>query len=337
MQFSHDYQSIQEAACIDLPEDCSPEKDFKVFLAALHDAINQAKLGRNFKGKDAVVCVHQRDLFLHSIRVGKQESKSLATVVQQEAAERVPYSMLDAEIRHIESHEIRHGEQTLREVIILACFRPRLESILDTCIACGLSPLSVDVEPAAILRAYTSQHRRESDNEDRVLYLHVGYSNSSVVIAEGQNVLFIKTIETGGMHFNHAVARSLDMKLSDASNLRKHNSDRRRSQQTPEVERSVLNAMRDELEKLQHELSMCIRYHSVTFRGKPLVRIIVSGGEANETLRGELQRTTGIDTELGDPTRLFNSTLNLGRSSQWDVAVGLALRVPDPKRKETAQ
>ncbi|GAA4422566.1 pilus assembly protein PilM [Bremerella cremea] len=326
VQFSKDYKSVQEAAVVDLPEDISPDKDFDGYLAALGQTLQNARIGRNFRGHDAIICIHQRDLFLHNIRVGKSDSKALANIVHQEAADRIPYSMIDAEIRFLESEEIRQGEQLLREVIIMACYRPKLEAILDQCEKSGFRPVSVDVEPMAILRSFTRQYRREADDEDRVLYIHVGYTNTLVIIAQGGQVLFVKYIDVGGRHFDEAVARQLDMSLTDAINLRKHNADRRRGQQTPEVERSVLNAMRDELERLQNELAMCIRYHSVTFRGKPLVRVVLCGGEATESLRNEVERLSGIETVLGDPLRIYESTQSFGRRSQWDVAVGLAAR-----------
>lgn len=326
VQFTKDYRAIHEAATIDFPEEISADKDFEGYLQVLGEGLQKARIGRNFRGHDAIICVHQRDLFLHNIRIGKSDPKALANLVHQEAADRIPYSMLDAEIRFIESQDIRQGEQLLREVIIMACFRPRLEAILETCEKVGFHPVSVDVEPLAILRAFTRQHRREADEQDRVIYVHVGYSNTAVIIAEGQQVLFIKYIDVGGRHFDEAVAKQLDMKMSDAMNLRKHNADRRRSQQTPEVERSVLNAMRDELERLQNELAMCIRYHSVTFRGKPLVRMVLCGGEATESLRAEMERVSAIETVLGDPLRIYDHTQSMGRKTQWDVAVGLAVR-----------
>jgi len=326
VQFAQGYGSIQEATAIELPEAASAEKDYQAYLESLGQTLQRARVGRNFRGHDAIICIHQRDLFLHNIRVGKSDPKALANIVHQEAADRIPYSMLDAEIRFVESEDIRQGDQILREVIIMACFRPRLEALLETCEKSGFRPVSVDVEPMAILRSFTTQHRREADEEDRVLYVHVGYSNTVVIIAQGKEPLFVKYIDVGGRHFDEAVARQLDMSLSDAVNLRKHNSDRRRTQQTPEVERSVINAMRDELERLQNELAMCIRYHSVTFRGKPLIRMVLSGGEATESLRMELQRVAGIETEIGDPLRIYEAPQNFGRHAQWDIATGLAAR-----------
>lgn len=71
---------------------------------------------------------------------------------------------------------------------------------------------------------------------------------------------------------------------------------------------------------------MCLRYYSVTFRGQPLVRVVVSGGEANESLLENLTARLGLPCELGDPLRSFEKQGSWGRVGQWDMAAGLALR-----------
>jgi type IV pilus assembly protein PilM len=84
--------------------------------------------------------------------------------------------------------------------------------------------------------------------------------------------------------------------------------------------------MRPALEKLVGELSMCVRYHSVTFRGKPLQRLVLGGGEASATLLESLNKRVGLEGELSDPFRMYPRAGKTGRTGQWDVAAGLALR-----------
>ncbi|MFI4874381.1 MAG: hypothetical protein ACIALR_03555, partial [Blastopirellula sp. JB062] len=136
----------------------------------------------------------------------------------------------------------------------------------------------------------------------------------------------IKYLDLGGRQFDEAVEKRLDMSLRQAADLRKHNGDRRRTQRDPEIERSLAEATRPIVEKLLAELSMCIRYHSVTFRGKPLVRLLLSGGEANAPLADVLSKRLSLDAELGDPLRAYDELQQIARRSVWDVAVGLALR-----------
>jgi type IV pilus assembly protein PilM len=186
--------------------------------------------------------------------------------------------------------------------------------------------LAVDVEPAALVRSYISQYRRDEDKTQRALFLHVGYHSTAVVITKGDDPLFLKYLDIGGQHFDEAVAKHLSMELPDAAALRRNSGDRRSDLQDPEIAASIADGIRPVIERLTNELSMCIRYHSVTFRGQPLVRLVLGGGEATALLLEALGKRLALKCELSDPLRHVPNQLQLGRKGQWDVAVGLALR-----------
>jgi type IV pilus assembly protein PilM len=116
------------------------------------------------------------------------------------------------------------------------------------------------------------------------------------------------------------------MNASEAWALRRHNGDRRVDQQDPEIARGIAEATRPVIDKLTNEVSMCVRYYSVAFRGQPLKRMIVAGGEATAALAERLGTQLDIKSELGDPLRAFESASLPGRRCQWDVALGLAMR-----------
>jgi type IV pilus assembly protein PilM len=110
----------------------------------------------------------------------------------------------------------------------------------------------------------------------------------------------------------------------DAEDLRLKNVDRRCDRKDPYMARRIHQATRPVVDKLMGELAMCVRYHSVTFRGQPLERLVLGGGEASAQLLEVFQKRLGC--ELSDPLRLFQTAVNRGRLGQWDVAAGLALR-----------
>jgi type IV pilus assembly protein PilM len=116
------------------------------------------------------------------------------------------------------------------------------------------------------------------------------------------------------------------MNSAEAATLRRHNGDRRSDQQDSEVARSVAEAVRGVIDRLAQELSLCMRYYSVTFRGQPLARLVLSGGEASPTFCDWLQPRIDLNCELGEPLRSFEPQPTQGRKAQWDVAAGLALR-----------
>jgi type IV pilus assembly protein PilM len=124
-----------------------------------------------------------------------------------------------------------------------------------------------------------------------------------VIIAQNDDALFVKYIDVGGRQMDEAVSRALNMDISEANALRRRND-----------------------EGIDPEITLCVRYHSVTFRGKPLERLLVGGGEASTMIVNLLSERLGMPAHASDPFRRLENRTERGRGGQWDVAAGLALR-----------
>ncbi|MFT5526786.1 MAG: type IV pilus assembly protein PilM, partial [Pirellulaceae bacterium] len=284
VQFCGDGKRLMDTARWDFgPSDESTleEEDYE---ACVSDAINQARDAHNFRGKEAIVCLTNRDLFIQNIRVPTGTAEEIERSVRQEAVGRLPYSLDDAELKYIESGDVKQGDNVMREVIVFACPRSTVRKLIRRVEAAGLIPVSIDLEPAAVLRTFVNQYSRQEDAKVRTLVLHVGHSATLVMIAEGEEVFFVKYVDIGGRDMDKAVADFLELDRYDASSLRRFNGERREDRRDPEIERSVGQAIRPILDRLFKELAMCLRYHSVTFRGKPLGRIVLGGPEATDEL-----------------------------------------------------
>ncbi|QDU94762.1 type IV pilus assembly protein PilM [Lignipirellula cremea] len=326
VQFSGDGSRLVESARWDLPP-APAEQPPGSLGQRWTEAIKRALHGRRFQGREAVVCLSNRRLFLQNIRLPKVEDDVLGRLVQQEAASRIPFPIAEAEIRYLAAAEVRQGDAVMREVILMACHRPLLEEMLHAVEGAKLRPVAVDVEPLAMMRASVRQFRRDEDHMQRVMFVHVGLTKTMVVISQGNDVLFIKYIDVGGGQMDRAVARSLGLTLSDAVSLRRHNGDRRSDQQDPELTRGIVEAVREVIDHLGQELSMCIRYHSVTFRGKPIARLLLGGGEASSQLADTLTERLNLKCELSDPFRSLAEGRAPSRPGQWDIAAGLAAKL----------
>jgi type IV pilus assembly protein PilM len=325
VQLSGDRSRLVEAARVELPPaaaGATPEQQG----SRIAEALAKGLADRAFRGRDAVICLSDKQLFLQNVRVAKQTGDALDRLVAQEAAGRLPFGVEEAEIRYLEAGDVRQGDATLREVIVFACQRTALDQALDVCQQARLRPVAVDVEPAAVARSYAGQFRREEDRQTRALVVQIGYTRTAAIIVQGDELLFVKYVDIGGQHFDAAVARHLKMELPEAVALRRHNGDRRADMQDPDVAQGVTAAQRPVLERLANELAMCVRYYSVTFRGQPLSRLVLSGGEATPQLLESLSKIVELPAELSNPFRSFPTIPNLGRKGQWDVATGLAMR-----------
>jgi type IV pilus assembly protein PilM len=293
------------------------------------DALRRARDGRNFRGHEAVFCLGAGSLFVQNIRVPQAAGDELRKIVHFEAAGRLPFSSEEAELRYLEADDVRQGDTVRREVILFACQRATIQRVLAVAEAARLRAVAIDVEPIALLRCYARQLRRDEDQKQRRMFVNIGASMTGVVIARGSDAMFVKYVELGGRHLDDAVARHLKMTPADAAALRRHNGDRRADQRDPEITRTIAESVRPVLDRLAHELSLCLRYYSVTFRGQPLAEILLGGGEATAPLAEWLAARLELPCEVGSPLRSYGQAPASGRIGQWDVAAGLALREVD--------
>ena len=70
------------------------------------------------------------ELFVQNVRLAKAPSSEMERLVRQEAAGRLPFPAAEADIRFLEAADVRQGETTRREVILLACHKPMVDQLL---------------------------------------------------------------------------------------------------------------------------------------------------------------------------------------------------------------
>jgi type IV pilus assembly protein PilM len=95
----------------------------------------------------------------------------------------------------------------------------------------------------------------------------------------------------------------------------------------------IIDAINAVAEELAREISLCLRYYTVTFRGRCVERAILSGGEGNEKiLLNALRRRLPVNIEIAQPLGgLDMANVNFdgdrrGLLCEWVVAVGLGLK-----------
>jgi type IV pilus assembly protein PilM len=324
MQFDAAQTRVWDAARLDLPAE--PALNQERHDERIVESLRRAMEGRRFRGREAVFSLGSNNLFVQNIRVAQATGDELTKIVHFEAAGRLPYSREEAEIRYIDADTIRQGDSIRREVILMACHKPMVERIVSVAERAGLQPVAIDPEPLAILRSYSRQLRRDEDQKRRFMFVNMGASNTLVVIACGMEAVFIKYLDLGGRHLDEAVSKHLKISPADAASLRSRNGERIAEQRDPEVARSITESIRPILDRLAHELSLCMRYYSVTFRSELLQQCLIGGGEADVDLAKWLGARLELPCELGNPLRIFEKFPSQERLTQWDVAAGLALR-----------
>lgn len=141
----------------------------------------------------------------------------------------------------------------------------------------------------------------------------------------------------GGM----AILRAAATKIETDNGITLTAADRRGAGNAPafgttvgnDAPRSISAEVRETVEALADELSMCTRYHSANFRDRRIDRVVFLGGEARDTgLCQSLASGLRLPAKVGDPMARFlvNGAAPAGlpepQSSHpgWAVACGLA-------------
>ncbi len=127
LQFNAERTRLLEAVRWDFPDADEDQPESEPYEQKVVNAIRQMREGRQFRGRDVVVCLNSNDLLIQNIRVPKTPGDNLDKLVEQEAARRIPYSIAEAEIRYLDAADVRQTDRVMREVILLACHRPVLK------------------------------------------------------------------------------------------------------------------------------------------------------------------------------------------------------------------
>ena len=305
-------------------EGCSPDDADQVVANALRRLIVDHRLS----GRKVVSCLNVDELFVETVRLPQLPPEEIAKVVPWEAAERLPYPLAEAELRHLLAGEVRQDNVVKQEVILLAARRDAIQRRLRVLELAGLTPIGIDIEPCAWLRCLFRAGRLAESS--RMAYLFCGETTSTVMFAEGQRTLFLKSIPMGGRLFDETVAQALAVDLETAAGMRTNEFAAAALDSDNEVHRSIIESLRPSFDSLVAELELCLRYYKVTFRGRPLDGLVLSGSEAAPWLAEYLGERVGVSTRTINPLDCLSRTPTSPSinqcSGRWATALGLALK-----------
>lgn len=310
-------------------------------LAQVPQLVREALKSQPFRGTRVVAALPRQSLHIKNIRLPQMPLEELEQAVVFEARNVFPFDTDQARVHFLPAGEVRQGNDTLQEVIVMAARNEDVDNLVEVLHTCGVVVDSLDAEPSALFRSVERFIRRREDEQEVHVLVDVGLGGSQVVIGRGREISFLKTIEIGGAHLNEAVSQRLNIPVGDAAALRARLAGADPGAQAGDaagdaegrdtVRQAVFDASRGVLEQLAREVALCLRYQSVTFRGHRPARVRLLGGEAADPhLQQLLTSTLTVPVEPGKPLlHLDCSAVSadvLKNTESWALALGLALR-----------
>jgi type IV pilus assembly protein PilM len=301
------------------------------------EGIRRLMREKKFRGREVVMALASEALAVRNVRLPKMPDEELATAVNWEAQNKFPFDTATAVIQYLKAGEVHQGDQVLEEVILFAAPRVEVEAQIHLACEAGLDLVSLDAEPCAVFRGFERLLRRREDETVVTAYADIG-AETTVVIARGREVVFVKTIPIGGSVFSRAVADCLDLTATEAEALRRRLGRREGAEpgagdESDRVRRAVADAIRPHLEDLANEIALCLRYYSVTFRGPRPDAVTFTGGEAHiSDIPATLAERLGIEARPGEMFRGVRADPlgpvldRRGAISEWTTVFGLSLK-----------
>lgn len=283
------------------------------------------------QGRRVISALAIDKLKITSLRLSEAERPQADRCLRKEAAERFGLDSQSDTINYIYAGSVRQEDAVKDEYILFAANGETINSHIRIIEEAGLTPVAIDAPPCALFRTFERTMRRQEDRERTVIFIDVGSRFTTVVFGRGSEICFVKQIPVGIGQFTGEVASALGISVPDAESLRL-----RLVRDEPvdaATRRPVIDALNAMAEQLAAEISLCLRYYTVTFRGKRVERAVLAGGGAYEpVLRDALRRYLSVEVEIAEPLRGFD--LSHGRidasyengSADLALAVGLSLK-----------
>jgi type IV pilus assembly protein PilM len=358
IQLAIDGEHIRILAANKIHVEADMNGDEKARRSFVISAIKQILAEGKFHGRNVVSCLPNDKLKITSLRLAETEAGEIEQTLKREASQRFGLDSDKDIINYLIAGNVQSGEISKNELILFAASDETIRNHIAMLEEAKLKPVAIDTVPQALFRSFVRSRRREEDKEQTVVFVDVGSQFTTVVFGHSGEISFTKQIPIGGEKFNREIASKLGVSIEEAQMLREKqqmecviNYARKDgikagvglglTKLSPPNENSLDASTREAMvdaigaaaEELAKEISLCLRYYTVTFRGKRVERAIFSGGEAYEKiLLNVLRRHLTVEIEVAQPLKGLDITnVNFdndrrGLLCEWAVAVGLSLK-----------
>lgn len=318
------------AARIDLSE-AADQPDSDARIQAICETLRVRLATREFHGRECVVSLDDRLLRVRSIRQPRMPDDEVERAAALDAPGRLGFpEAVPAEVGWVRAGEVRQGDEFRDEIILVGTARAPVERLVMGLASIGLRPIAVEPGFISAARAYSRTLRRAEDQDTIKVVAHIGMLTTGISIIRGQHIAFHKPVEIGGQAMTKAAAERLNLPIDSIIDLRRQRM--AGAPIDPRVDRAIFEAIRPTIMDIANEISLCIRYFSVSFRGCRVEECILSGGNAPEPQMAELiGETLHVPTSQGHPlggidTSRVRSAISETQDAPWAVAAGLAMR-----------
>ena len=328
-----------EEARLNIEPDIDEQERKNIIISNIQRMLSKG----NFHGKKVISCLPSGELKITSLRLNDTEDEKSEQAIKRQVVKRFGFDLEKDAMDYIVAGNVRQGDEIKNELVVFAANSEVITNHIDILEQSDLSPLSLDIIPCALFRSFERSLRRQEDKENAVVFVDIGSSYTTIVFGRDGEICFVKQIKLGAENINKQVASKLGISDKEAELLRIELQEENSlsSIKKGNIDASTRQGMVDAIsmiaEKIAKEISLCLRYFSVTFRGKRVERAVFTGGGSYENILLDImRRQLTVAIEIAQPLRgcqipkdraQMCSCINTKSSRcEWAIPVGLSLK-----------
>jgi type IV pilus assembly protein PilM len=242
-------------------------------------------LKRNqLKGDKVAMCVSGQSGLARFVKLPPVEEKKISDIVKFEAKQQIPFPLEEVvwDFQKIGSGVVADGFAMETEIGLFAIKRENVQRALQPFQEIGVEVDLVQMSPLALCnfvsydllkQDVSSVAAPEPDNKKKecVVALDIGVETSSLIITDGNRVIWQRSIPIGGNRFTRALTKEFKYTFAKAEHLK------RNATKSPDLKR-ILLALRADLNEFVNEVQKSLSFFTNSHRDAHIQYLVGMGG-----------------------------------------------------------
>ncbi|RQD78516.1 MAG: type IV pilus assembly protein PilM, partial [Halanaerobium sp. MSAO_Bac5] len=271
-----------------------------------------------------ITAVPSNELLVRNIEMPKMDKKEIKESLKWEADEQIPYPVENAALDYIKVDEDEDGVNYL----ISAVKRNIVDNYLAPFERNNYKVEVMNVIPMALISLLEYQ----DEIEGNIAIIDIGYSASQVTVANKNNIILSRTIDTGGNHFTKTIMDVEDLEYDEAEEKKIREGLKADTSSDP-IDSMQLDAALGSDERLKTlagtltaEITRSFNYFSIKKRKEDIDKIFITGGGSRlKGLKEFMEKELGKDIYRLDTFKNIDYPLDDEEKDDFAVAIGLGI------------
>lgn len=299
------------------------QSESAVDLAKISESIKNCVSTVGIETRRCVVSLTESQVVSRLIELPILTDKELAAAINWEAEQYIPLPIKDVSLEYqvVEKNEGEAGAGGKMKVLLVAAPKRVIEKYLAIVKGANLQVEALETESGALARALT-----RADDPPTII-VSMGALSTEVVIVKDRNVLFTRSIASGGASLSRAISLEFNLGQKQAEEYKQTY-----GLQEDKLSGKVAQVIKPILDIMATEILKAVEFAKSNVGGMEVVRVVICGGGAFlPGLPQFLVERTSLEVSLGDPWADFDKSQGPAKelaasASVYVVATGLALR-----------